>query len=467
MAGRLFLHDMKCADIGVNDRKVVLKTHPVAIMHQLAAVGPQDAYTHIDPEGTFFKTKHLRYTHFGLETRELHFDRQLNYHLGGHFPLFSNKTNVISCEIPKLDHRLYTTGVRGLVLDVTLPPLPQELEGSTFVEWSRSIMFAMIEKVNLKIDGNIIQSVSGKFMFINSDLSVPVSKRTGYKRMTGKGVKHDGKSEVTYHLPLSLWFNDCTIFPIGTLSPKVKVTCEVHMRPLLQCVKSDRNIKRSFHDSVLCEVKLLCDYVWMHRSELKEYANMELLIEQTQEHEMVIEPNVSDVKFELLTTNATKRCHWVIQDVGDTVNNTVFGNEHTNFSGWSVMAMQSRQWPVQLPCPVHHTQLYLANEAREPRGFRDLSFSDETRVHEMFYRFIQPYKISKLNIPSSKYIFSYFFAMNPLAIYPSGHYDMGQTSNFIKLKLVEGLRRTVVTFFAVSYNILVVKDGYMDVKYVD
>ena len=378
----------------------VLEGHDrLGVETQLRAVGPQDRHVSLAAdtaeerkEGETFSWFVSKYDHhhpFQLWSRE---------YQALHPPRFrATGLQSVIYEIPLMDG-----GIRDLTLQLDLPPPPAGRR------WVDNIVFSMIERVRLIVDGVVLQTFSGKFIYVNAELTVPAGHRRGYAEMTRKDQRFESGSAM---LPLPFWFSrNGTMFPLCALRRGTRVVCEVLLHPLRALVLGGRD---EFRESVDFKMSLICELVQLGKEELSAFRKegVEILIEEVQEQEHLVSPDSEVAQFELLHNRSTKRIHWVIQDAVGSNEHPLFGNRHMDFQGYVPTVVDTFLGSVtEYPRVLSSAQIFLGNEAREPKGVR-VRDSDE-RVDEAFYRLYVPYRTLGLHIPE-KDIYTYTFALQP------------------------------------------------------
>ena len=137
---------------------------------QLVAIGAQDVYLTKSPQITFWKSVYRRHTNFAIESIQQQFRNTNNLNFGkSTFSTIERKADLIA----------------GAFLEITLPALDQTQSGATYVNWVNGIGNAIIKSTTVKIGGNTIDTQSGEWMDINSQLNVQKDKRGGYDEMLG------------------------------------------------------------------------------------------------------------------------------------------------------------------------------------------------------------------------------------------------------------------------------------------
>lgn len=164
---------------------------------QLVAYGIQDMYLTKDPQITFFKTVYRRHTNFSIEVIPQPFIHKAE---------FGKK---ITCTISKSGDLL-----EKLYLVVTLPKVPQFIDENGNVDkiykfaWAERIGFAIINKIEIEIGGQIIDRHYGEWLNILYELYGPRTK--GFDKMIGNVPEltsfTNGKKEYKLFIPLQFWF---------------------------------------------------------------------------------------------------------------------------------------------------------------------------------------------------------------------------------------------------------------------
>ena len=149
---------------------------------QLVAYGAQDVYLTGNPQITFFKVVYRRHTNFAIEAIQQTFNGNPGY------------GNRVTCQISRngdLIHRMY------LAVDMSA-----ESE-----EVCPYFGLRLVDYVELEIGGQKIDKQYSHWMYVWNELSLPVSKRNGYKKMVGGdgGVLKDTSNDQLY-VPLEFWF---------------------------------------------------------------------------------------------------------------------------------------------------------------------------------------------------------------------------------------------------------------------
>jgi hypothetical protein len=167
---------------------------------QLASVGHQDIYLTGDPQITFFKIAYRRHTNFAMEYIPQYFSTQ---------PNFGKR---VSCVIGKNGDL-----ISDVFIEITLPSVPPFIDftnntDSTLYKfaWMRKIGFALISKVELEINGKVIDRQYGDWLNIWNELIGKNSSHDALMKMIGDIPElysfTNGKNEHKIRVPLSFWF---------------------------------------------------------------------------------------------------------------------------------------------------------------------------------------------------------------------------------------------------------------------
>ena len=129
---------------------------------QLVAMGKQDIFLTGNPQITWFKMVYRRYTNFAVESQVMFFDGD---------PDFGKR---LSCLVPRRGDLL-----GPLVLEVTLPALT--LTDGTPVSYVNSIGHALIEEISIEIGEQEIDTQTGEWMEIWSNMTTTSMQRDDWK----------------------------------------------------------------------------------------------------------------------------------------------------------------------------------------------------------------------------------------------------------------------------------------------
>jgi hypothetical protein len=405
---------------------------------QLAAYGQQDIYISGNPQITFFKIIYRRHTNFSIEAIEQVFSTEPDF----------NK--MVAATIARgngdLIHKIY--------LQVTLPALKQDQNGSTWVGYVNSLGHNLINRIDLEIGGQLIERHYSEWFEIWSELSLTDEAKFEYNQMIGKyntsvSLETNALEERTYYIPLQFWFcrNPGLCLPLIALTQH-EIKIKIEFKQSNDLIKSDVNITSPVdvdgNRLAIKQCSLYVDYVYLDDDERKIFAQAphEYLIELVQyQGEKEINAGISNDKIKFSFDQPVKELLWVIQPNSYLATNSLTGNEHLKFSSTS------------------GTDTFKSLRIQFNGGDR---FS--VRNAE-YFRTVQPYQHHS-GAPK-KHIYTYSFAIKPEEHQPSGSVNMSRLNNsdfFLSFNNTDVVD-SKFKLFAVSYNILRIVSGTAGLAY--
>lgn len=137
---------------------------------QLIAVGQIDSYLSINPDFSFYKYSYKKHANFSMESIQLLFDNN---------PVFSpkNLSTNYQCKIVR-----YGDLLGNLYFCYTLPDIYSSDKYK--FKWIKNVGSIFVKKVNINIDGMIIDQLTGEWMNIWNELSMPATDNK-YDNMIG------------------------------------------------------------------------------------------------------------------------------------------------------------------------------------------------------------------------------------------------------------------------------------------
>ena len=377
---------------------------------QIVAVGAQDAYLTKDPTITYFNLTHHKHTNFAMASVKKSFDA------GKCIPGGSSR------------HKIEREGdmLSKLTLMVNLPALAAD---KAYVS---SVGHAIIDKVELKIGTQVVDTLYGDYLNIYEELTARPGKQLG--EMIGKGSLTERQAWATddqqLYIPLPFWFSagPQSALPLVALSHHT-VELKVYWAQNWVALHDDDAMTL---DSSKVSADILCDYVLLNQEERERVSNKEYeaIITQVQAsqvdgHIMSSKSNTIDLDFnhpckELLFACRpadNKPLDYGAEDIIETISFKVNGSERFNQNN------------------------------RDP-------------VPARLFRTLQPlYHHS--NIPSQK-VYCYSFSLYPEKSQPSGSLNFSRIDKAkLKVELVDAATGAdnVFYLFACSYNILRIGSG--------
>ena len=169
---------------------------PNAGLLDLVAHGVQDIYLIGNPQITFFKVVYKRHTNFSMESIQATIDGESDF----------GKKSII--RIPRKADLMHT-----ITLEVDLPQLSTVAGNSSAntsatgtVTWIDNIGHGLLDFLEFKIGGNIIDRQYGEWMEIWSQLTVSESRKRGLDIMLDRTGSLSTTGPKTVYIPLQFWF---------------------------------------------------------------------------------------------------------------------------------------------------------------------------------------------------------------------------------------------------------------------
>ena len=396
---------------------------------QLVAYGAQDVYLTGNPQITFFKVVYRRHTNFAIEAIQQTFNGNPGY------------GNRVTCQISRngdLIHRMY------LAVDMSAETR----------EVCPYFGLRLVDYVELEIGGQKIDKQYSHWMYVWNELSLPISKRDGYKKMVGGdgGVLSSTSNDQLY-VPLEFWF--CR--NVGLALPLIALQYhEVKVNILFQTADKCKGTADALGD--LGPTSLWVDYIFLDTDERRRFAQLshEYLIEQLQ---FTGTESVSgaQAKPKLSFNHPCKELYWFVEAQGNdtTINNVNWFNYTLTPGALSdVLTKVGERSAVNSINPIVSAKLVLNGNDR---------FSERPGS---YFNLVQPYQHHE-NVPDNAGLNVYSFALKPEEHQPSGTLNMSRIDTAV-LNLNLSLRTNETSslhVYAVNYNVLRILSGMGGLAY--
>jgi hypothetical protein len=403
---------------------------------QIVTTGRQDIYLTGNPQTTFFKQVYRRYTNFSIESCRIDFDGAADF------------GKVVAATIPRKGDLLNT-----LVIEVSLPMLPQTSNTEINTSWVNGIGHALLEYVSLEIGGKEIDRQYGEFLHIMSELQVDASKRVGFDNMVGfqESYRQDSQpGPLKLYIPLRFWF--CN--NVGLSLPLVALQAHpirvlVKLRPLSMLFY--RESLRIFPEqplsgpgqlpTQLSSFVMWGDYIHLDTDERRRFVSSkhEYLIEQVQQQsETAVGSTSSNVNIQLDFNNPIKEIIWVSRQDRMKTANEIFNYSNRMLTDFN----------LALDDQISECVIKLDGYDRFEK--RDASY----------FRLVQPWQRHTC-IPRD-YIYIYSFSLAPEASQPHGSLNASRLDSIIlSCTMNPNIQRehSGITVYAINYNVLRIAAG--------
>jgi hypothetical protein len=399
---------------------------------QLVATGRQDIYLSGNPQTTFFKQVYRRYTNFALESCRIDFDGSADF------------GKLIVATLPRKGDL-----INALILEVSLPALPQTSEAVTDTSWVNGIGHAMIDYISLEIGGKEIDRHYGEWLHIMSELQVDASKRTGFNNMVGYQDAYTQSAQpgpLKLYIPLRFWF--CN--NVGLSLPLVAMQAHpvkiyVKLRPVNSLFYRDSLVlvpgQTLSPVPSISSIVMWGDYFHLDSDERRRFVSSkhEYLIEQLQIQDTTSIPYgaaLSNVHLDF--NNPLKELVWVVQQDRMALTNEIFNytNRH--------LVEESVNLADQITSAIVRIDGYDRFEVRDAG----------------YFRLVQPYQFHT-TIPDD-YIYMYSFSLKPEAAQPHGSLNASRIDTIL---LSVTMNNTITRYdsgirvYATNYNVFRIAAG--------
>ena len=398
-----------------------------ASLLQLIATGDQDKHLTGNPNISYFKRVYKRHTNFSIEQIPQYFLEK---------PDFGRK---VSCIIDRKADLL-----NQIILEIELPAL------QTDISWINGIGHHIIKSIELTIGGIQICKLTGEFIDIYSELTIPSGHTIGYYNMVGKHISYSKSTQTgSLHLyvPIPFWFckdisNSLPLVSMQYSEIRVNVT----FRDFNQCWFSGADMLNTPTNKEIRNCILYCDYIFLDTHERIKFAKAEheYLIEQVQlndNNQVIVDAGINTKS--LYFNHPIKEIIWVYQ-----ANDVSITNDWGNFSN-KLIELGVIFIPTK---PFDKFQLKLNGQDRF-----------ETRSSE-YFRLVQPFQ--RHSSSPVDYVYLYSFSIEPEKLQPSGTCNFSRIdSSEMVFEFVDNIKAGQIKIYGINYNILKIKNGMTGLMY--
>lgn len=392
---------------------------------QLVAIGAQDLFLTSNPDITFFKVNHRKYTNFSIESIEQTFSGSVD---------FGKKASVTVSRTGDLIHKTY--------LQVDLPAL---VVSTTAHAWVEEIGHILISEVELQIGGQTIDKHYGEWLSIWNQLTQTEERLDGYNSMIGNTpdltttVVSSTIAAKTLYVPLQFWFckNPGLALPLIALQFH-EVKFNVTFRPFSECVNlPPLSTGVTIAAPSLGSASLYIDYIFLDTDERRQFTQTrhEYLIEQLQFGGSESFSS-SAFKSKLIFNHPCKEIVWVVQ-LDDLAN----VNKHIHFGSTATSASVDNMTTAKLQ--LNGQDRFSVRKAR-------------------YFNLVQPYQ-HHTRVPRVG-IYVYSFGLNPENFQPSGSVNMSRIDSAV-LQIESAATASKLRVYAVNLNVLKIMSGLGGLSY--
>ena len=389
---------------------------------ELIARGKQDTYIIGNPQFSFFKSVYKRHTNFSIEPIKQIFTES---------PDFGKR---VTCIIDKKADML-----SDIMLELELPAL------KTYVSWTNSIGYYIIDWVELQFGGEPIDRISGDLLDIFMDITTPSGKKQPLYDMIGKYSTFNNNTQteaLKLLIPLPFWFCRSIEKALPLISMQyTDIKIVFQFKDFDKCWYKVSNGETPDSTPSITKANLICNFIYLDVFERTKFAkeqNHEYLIEQFQNlNGQQLAQNIINANVRLFFNHNIKELFWTYRTNIATSNNDY--NNYANITNYAT-----------------------ANELSiAPFNEMNLRFNGNDRFEklaETFFRLYQPYKHHSSG--TNDYIYMYSFALEPESTQPSGTCNFSKLDNVVlNLECSANIPSGVINVYAINYNILKIYNG--------
>jgi hypothetical protein len=428
---------------------------------QLVAYGAQDTYLTGNPQITFFKIVHRRYTNFSVESIEQTFNGTAD---------FGNKVTATISRNGDLIGRMY--------LEVKLPEISKNIDDGSAeyddygtTRWKDNLGHALLKTVELQIGGQMIDRQYGRWMHIWNELTLNTGVRSGFDNMVGTHGEKIPAKDAKLYIPLEFWFcrNPGHWLPLIALQYH-ECKCIIEFEKWNNLLIDEQGSHSS--GLKLEGASLFVDYCFLDTDERRRFAQQthEYLIEQVQftGSESITGTNQ---KVRLNFNHPVKELVWVVEPKPEAMSNPktegTTDKEHPynadpfNFALYHTIGTHPNRFDKEENMGVARNPVvsaYLQLNGHDRFAKRDGSYFDMVQTYQ-----------HHTNTPKKRGINVYSFALKPEDHQPSGSCNMSRIDTAtLNLTIDGGVKKdssSSVSVYAVSYNVLRIMSGMGGLAY--
>lgn len=383
---------------------------------QLVAIGAQDLFLTSNPDITFFKVNHRKYTNFSIESIEQTFSGSVD---------FGKKASVTVSRTGDLVHRTY--------LQLDLPAL-----AGTAVAWVEEIGHMIINEVEIQIGGQTIDRHYGEWLSIWNQLTQTEERLDGYNAMIGNQAAlyttTTSVAATTLYVPLQFWFcrNPGLALPLVALQFH-EVKFNITFATAAECYKGTASATPAIGNA-----SLFIDYIYLDTDERRQFTQTrhEYLIEQLQfgGSESF---SASSIKSKLTFNHPCKELVWVVQ-----LDSLVTSKDRIHFGSTNTSASVENIVDVKLT--LNGQDRFATRKAR-------------------YFNTVQPYQHHTRCPRVGVHVYS--FGLNPEAFQPSGTVNMSRIDTAVLNVNTVTSSAQKLRVYAVNLNILKIMSGLGGLSY--
>jgi hypothetical protein len=393
-----------------------------------AQSGVQDTFLTKKPVFNFIKSSYKQYENFAIERINITSEDSGDF------------GKPITFQVKKLGQFLKKT-----YFAFTLPPL--SIISGTYAGWTNSIGYAIIDYIDLKINGLKVDTMYGLFMRIWYDLSRDPGYKNASDQLTGtfhnlSSLEYNALTETNYFVELDFWYSQnigCSL-PLISLTQSNFIEFVINLNPFDKCIVYDGNTPPNTVKIV--DSYLATDQIFVDDQFAKKFMG-EKHVYLIKQHQYNFDNIIGTSK--LLQLDFNHPCNQLIFVLRETESET--NNDWFNF------AIRSNGVTHQPINPLLRNARLLLDS--KPRN--DFLTSNElSTLNSSIY-----YKTTVDN-----YIYTMPFCNDPVVSIPNGSLNFSVISDAVlNLNLQSNAPACSVYVFTTNFNFLTIDKNFVKIEY--
>jgi hypothetical protein len=425
---------------------------------RLVVTGIQDQWLTGEPQFSYFVMNYKRHSRFAIEAVERPFDGQVGF------------GQTVTCRIPDNVGDL----LRSVTLKVTLDPLALEdsggpqlfslPSGETVRLYNTSIGTRIIEYADLIIGGQMVERLTGEYVYTYDQLhhNKDDTEQTLYFTSGhGSHIAFDDPYTFYVNLPFYFYRHPSLAVPICAITKQL-VEVRITFKPVDYKIAysylnlSDRYTVRPITNGRISAASVLADFFFITDDE-KNFMRtrpMEYLITQVQLATVPIAPTVTERSVLLTFQHPVKELVFVATLSERDVDR--------RYPSTGIIAEADRTITMSPDVPLRSDHVRIKRAALAFNGEEVFDRSGTYLAYEQSLR-------HHTGCPSPAYEFyTYSFALEPEVYSPTGQVNMSRIIHkqlTVELEESDAFNETVVSVYAINYNVLRVDSGLAGLKF--
>lgn len=393
-----------------------------------AQSGVQDTFLTQKPVFNFIKSSYKQYENFAIERINITPQDVVDF------------GKPITFQVKKIGQFLKKT-----YLAFTLPPLTPS--SGTYAGWTNSIGYAIIDYIDLKINGLKVDTMYGLFMRIWYDLSKDPGYKNASDNLTGtfqnlSSLQYNALTDSNYFVELDFWYsqNISLALPLISLTQNSFIEYVVYLNPFDKCIVYDGVTPPT-------PVKIIDSYLATDQIFVNDQFARKFLGEKQlyiiKQHQFQFDNIIGNSK--LLKLYFNHPCNQLLFVLRET--------ESENNNDWFNFAIRTNGIAHQAVNPL----LINARILLDGKPRNDFLKSNELST-------LNSYTYYKSTI--NNYIYTMPFCNDPVISIPNGSLNFSVISDAVlNLNLVNNAPSCSVYVFTTNFNFLTIDKNYVKIEY--